>query len=290
MIGARAALAAAVTLLGVAVLIGPRAADPSLAIAAERLVRLRAEVAVEAIDALRAAIQPGLDEARLAAAAVLSADEAPGELLVAAGATIAGADAAAVDARRAWASLNGARGAWRPGLEPLPEPIEAGQLPSIGGQLAAAAPAGDAFVEMRRAAVGLPALLEDAVTALERADPEAASDAVEQARDDHAMVAAWQNAPPSLPVWLGTTDAMISAVEEIVSATQAGDSAAARAAAGDFAALRGEAATADRALRIALSEGGSALTSAPLERLAASLGAIEDARATAAFMAAVRAP
>ena len=96
---------------------------------------------------------------------------------------------------------------------------------------------------------------------------------------------AWETDLPTLPVWIGTTDAMIDAVERILDATRAGDAAAARDAADEFAALADEAATADRALRIALSEGGAALIAAPLERLAAALRSIEGAHASAAAAA-----
>ena len=58
-----------------------------------------------------------------------------------------------------------------------------------------------------------------------------------------------------------------------------------RDAADEFAALADDAATADRALRIALSEGGAALLAAPLERLAAALRSIEGAHASAAGIA-----
>jgi hypothetical protein len=109
---------------------------------------------------------------------------------------------------------------------------------------------------------------------------------VTQARADHALVAAWDVAPATLPVWVETTDAMISAVEQIISASRTGDVASANAAAEAFAALAADAAAADRALRIALGEGGSALTAAPLERLAAALGGIEGVRATTAAIAA----
>jgi hypothetical protein len=149
------------------------------------------------------------------------------------------------------------------------------------------APAADAFVDMRLRSLGLPAELAEAVTALEREDPDTAAAVVERARAGHALVAEWENAPSTVPVWLDTTDAMISAVDALVSATRAGDAAAAAAAGEAFAALADDAATADRALRIALGEGGSALTAAPLERLARALGGIEDARATAAALAAV---
>jgi hypothetical protein len=287
MIGTRATLSVAATVLGLMVLTGPRVADPAVAIGAERLVRVRAEAAVDALDALRAAIQPGLDEARRAAAAVLTADGGTGVRLEAAGATIAGADTAAIAAHRAWDRLNGARAAWRADLAPLPDPIPRGELPSIGDQLRVAAPAAEAFVDMRQRSLGLPAALAEAVTALERGDLDAAADIVEQARADLVLLDEWENAPSTLPVWAGTTNAMISAVGDLISATRAGDAAAAVLAGEAFAGLADEAATADRALRIALSEGGSALTAAPLERLAAALGGIEDARATAAAMAAV---
>ena len=286
MIGTRAVISVAVTLVGLVVLIGPRDADPAAGLAAERLVRERAGVATDALDTLRATIQPGLDGARRAAAAVLSADEPPGSLLVAAGDTIAAADEAAMTARRAVAALNGARSALGHDLAPLAEPIAAGELPSIGAQLAAAAPAADAFFELRLRAGGLPEVLEAALAALDRGDLEAADELVTQARQDHAFVVASEAEPVTLPVWIATTDAMISAMEQIVSATLAGDAAAASAAAEAFRALTDDAATADRALRIAIGEGGSSLTAAPLERLAAALGGIEDMRAATAEIAA----
>ena len=286
MIGTRAALSIGVTLAGLVVLIGPRDAEPAAGIAAERLVRERAQVATEALDQLREAIQPGLDDARRAAAAVLSADEPPGSLLLEAGDTIGAADEAAVAARRAVAGLNGARSALGRDLAPLVEPVAVGELPSIGAQLAAAAPASDAFFELRRRAVGLPETLEAALAALDRGDLEAADELVTQAREDHALVVASDAEPVTLPVWIATTDAMITAMEQIVVATRAGDAAAANAAAEAFQALTDDAATADRALRIALGEGASSLTAPPLERLAAALGGIEDMRATTAEIAA----
>ncbi len=242
-----------------------------------------------ALDALRAAIQPGLDEARAAAAAVLSADDPAGPALLQAGDTLADAENAATDARMAVATLNGARDALQPGTASLPDPIAAGELSSIGAQLAAAAQAADTFLDLRRRADALPRLLDDALAALERGDPDAAAVSVAAARADLDLVSAWEAAPTSLPVWVETTDAMISAMESIVSATREGDSAAAMAAADAFSALAEDAAAADRSLRIALGEGGSALTAAPLERLAAALGGIEDTRATTAAIAAAAA-
>ena len=286
MIGTRAAGSAGATLVGLLLVLGPRAADPALEIAAERLVKARAEEATVALDALRAALQPGLDEGRRAAAAVLSADDPPGPMLIAAGRTIAAAENAARSARRAVAGLNGALSTWRRGSVPVAGQIRAGELDSIGAQLRAAASAADAFAELRRRGTALPATLEEALLALESGDVDAAGAIVARARADHDTVAAWEEPPPTLPVWIDTTDAMISAMETILSATRANEPAAARAAAAAFADLADDAAFADRALRIALGEGGSALTAAPLERLAAALGGIEDARAATAAIAA----
>jgi hypothetical protein len=85
----------------------------------------------------------------------------------------------------------------------------------------------------------------------------------------------------TLPVWIETTNEMIGAVERVIGATREGDATAADEAADDFAALADDAVTADRALRIAIGEAGSAVTAIALERLAASLRAVEDLRAAA---------
>jgi hypothetical protein len=279
MIGTRATASAGLAILAVAALLAPRATDPATEIGAHRVVRQRGADTIAALDALRQAIEPGLDAARVAAAAVVSGDGPPADRIVAAADLIALAEDAVVPARRAVASLSGARIAWRAEADPLPAPIEIGELSSIGAQLRAAGPAGDAFVEIRLRSDGLPAILEDALRALDRRDVAEAERLAARARSDYEAVAAWDTDLPTLPVWLDTTDAMIRAVEEILAAVHDGDPAAASVAAQAFASLREEGATADRALRIALGEGGSALTATPLQRLAAALGRIEDARA-----------
>ncbi len=275
-------LSAGIAVLGLAALVGPYAADPTVDVGAERLVVERAARAVAALDALRKAAQPGLDAARGAAAAVLSGEDPPGAGLEAAATLIASAEVAVAPARRAVADLSAARSAWRPEASRLSEPIAAGTLSSIAEQLRAAGPAADAFADRRRRAVGLPGTLEEALRALDRGSIDEAGRLAAGARADHEAIVAWETDLPTLPVWIETTDAMISSVESIVAATREGDADAARAAADEFAALGDEAATADRALRIALGEGGSALTAAPLERLAAAMRTIEAARSAAA--------
>ena len=282
MIGIRAAVSAAIAVLGLALLLGPVGSDPSAALGAARLVRERAGAAVSALDALRAAVQPGFEAARAAAAGVVSGDEPPSPRLTEAAGLVADAEGAAVGARRAVAALDSARIAWHPDAAVTPQPLAAGALTSIAAQLAAAGPAADSFTDLRARGTGLPGVLGEAIGALERGAVAEAVELTEQARADHDEIVAWETDQPTLPVWIETTDAMIAAVEQILDATQAGDGAAAAEAAAAFAALADDAATADRALRIALSEAGASVTAAPLERLAAALRAIDASRVAAA--------
>jgi hypothetical protein len=281
MIGMRAAASAGAAVIGLVLILGPRTADPSVAPAAEALIRERALAASSALDALRDAMQPGLEAARGAGAAVVSGDEPSGPRIEAAAELIADAERFVAPAHDAVAAFAAARVAWRPGAVPIPEPIASGELASIATQLEAAAPAAAEFADLRQRATALAGVLERAVLALERGDLQEATELTSAARADHDAVVAWETDIPTLPVWIETTDAMIGAVEGILAATRAGDAAAAAAAAEAFAALADEAATADRALRITLSEGGASLTAAPLERLATA------ARVNAAARAAV---
>jgi hypothetical protein len=64
-------------------------------------------------------------------------------------------------------------------------------------------------------------------------------------------------------------------VDRVIDATRRGDAEAADAAASELEAIGADAGTADRALRIALGEGGSAVTGPALAALAAALGQTE---------------
>jgi len=275
-------IAPALVVVGLAFVLGPGIRDPAATIGAERLIRDRAAAAEVALDQLRASVNPGLDAARAAAAGVLSGDDVPSPRIEDAAALIADAEGAVAPARRALSSLASARAAWRPEASQPPQPVAAGELTSIATQLRASARVADAFADIRARGTGLPAVLEQALGALDAGAISEASAHVARARDAHAAIVAWETDLPTLPIWIATTDAMISAVQQIVEATRDGDDATALAAAEAFGAISDDAATADRALRIALSEGGSALTAAPLERLAASIGAIEASRAAVA--------
>lgn len=266
MIGTRLVPAVLVTLIMMPVL-GGGGPDPSIERAARSLVLERAAVANAALIGLEQALAPGLDAARRGSALLVSGDEAPGPELRSAAAVIASADGAAQAARSAVRALEGARRSLGGG-DPVRLELPPGEVGSVAAQLEAAAPAADAFAGMRRRAEGLVARLEGVLAALDDEALDEARTGVGAVRADHDALSAWEVNLVTLPVWLDTTDAMIAAVEAIVEATEAGDRAAALEAADAFAALAGDAAPADRALRIAIGEGGSAVTAAPLMRLA----------------------
>ena len=273
-------IALAVTALTVA--LSPRGADPGLAAVSDRLVAVRADLAEEQIVALEDAVTIALDEARRAGAAVVAGDEAPSTHVHAAAELTAEAENGVQAARSAVANLAAASDARRPG-RPLPAyPTAVGELESIAAQMRASADAADAFAAMRQIATGIPTILDQALAALADGDVDRGSALVARARSDHATIAAWDVDLVTLPVWLETTDAMISAVQHIVDAVRQGDAAAAELAAEEFAALGADAARADRALRIAMGEGGSSVLAPPLERLASVLADIRDARIAAA--------
>ena len=267
MIGIRV-LPTALAVLAVVPLVGGGGPEPSAALAARQLVLDRADAADAALLALERAIAPGLDAARRGSARVVSGDRPPGVELRAASAALASADPAARAAQEAVDALEGARRLVGAGEE-IQLDLPRGEPGSIAAQVEGTAGAADAFAEMRHRAERLVDGLEAALGALEAGSLAEARTLVAAARDDHVALEAWEVELVTLPVWIDTTDAMIGSMETIIDATEAGDDDdAAAAAAREFAALAEEAAPADRALRIALGEGGSAVTAAPLGRLA----------------------
>lgn len=278
MIRMRRAAPAFIVAAGLVAALGPRDPNPALALASERLVEERAVAALEAVDRLAAAVEPALEAGRVAAAALLTGDGGPAPLIERAAELAVAAEERVLAARRRVAEVVASLDAAQAD-HGVPQPVAAGELASAGGQLAAATEAAEAFVDLRRRADGLPGRLEEALASLDEAAVAEARMHVDAARADHAAIVDWETDLATLPVWIDTTDEMISAVEQFVDAVEADDAAGARDAAAAFAALGDDGARADRALRIALGEGGSAILSAPLERLAAVMGGIETTRA-----------
>jgi len=278
MIGTRGIVTAVAGAVALAPLLGAGGPDPSAVIAARALVVQRAMLADRALADLEASIAPALDLARVGAARVVAGGEPPGEALASAGELLEEADPVARRAGEAIRALEGARRTLVVPGPALATPAEPGELGSIGAQLAGTAAAADRFASMRLGAERTLAELEATIRALEAGDLRAANDALRAARADHAAIAAWEIDLLTLPIWVEAAAALLEATTALVHATTAGDPEAAEAAAAEVAAQAGGAATADRALRIAMSEGGAAVTAAPLGRLADLLRRLADAR------------
>ena len=259
-------------------LLGPGGPDPALSRAARSLVVTRGAATLEALDRLEAGLQRGLSAARSGAAAVVAGERGPGDDLARAAEELRSAAPAEDAAHAAVAALDGARLALRPDAAPVDIDFPPGSAASIAAQLEGTVAAADSFVAMRLRAEGLAGILDDAFVALEAGDLATAEDRVRAARDDLQAIEAWDVDFVTLPLWVETTAATVDATERIVRAARAGDADAARDAAEDFAGLRDEAAAADRALRIAIGEGATAVTAAPLERLAEVLRAVQATR------------
>lgn len=279
MIGKRAWVAGAVTMVGVAYCFGAGAPRPEILIEAQRLVAQRAAPAATDLASLAARLDGALEMARDGAARVLSGSEPPGGPLSAAADRLAAAVSSAASASAAVAALEAARRALDPSAPPLPAGLDPATVASIAAQLAGTAPAADEFASMRVRATDVPLALDRALAAVAADDLAAAARAVAAARDDHAALAGWGSGPAALPIWLETAGATIGAVERLVAALRAGDAAAAERAADDFERLAGAATTADRALQLAMSEGAGMVTAAPLSRLVDAIDALAVQRA-----------
>ncbi|HVM25937.1 MAG TPA: hypothetical protein VM253_11125 [Candidatus Limnocylindrales bacterium] len=278
MIGIRAALLGLLGATVTGVALGPGGPDPSVELSANRLVVERGAAAERGLAALEEALAASLESARRGAARIVTGDERPGPHLRTAAAQARDADPIARHAGSALQALAAARRARHPAAASPEPPVGGGELASIAGQLEATAEAGDEFAAMRLRMAEVPAALDAALSALDEGDRGDASRHVEAARTAFADVRAWEVDLVTLPVWIETIGAMIRAVETLVEAVAVGDAALGEQAAEAFAVASDEARVADRALRIAISEGGSAVSAAALGRLARALEAVHAAR------------
>jgi hypothetical protein len=261
----------------------PAAADPAREWGRQRTLVTQAEVAGVALQELARELVPAREAARRGAALVLEGDDPPEPVLDQAAELLEVAGPASAAAVRQMDRLRGMAAAARPGIE-VPIVPEPGQLASIAGQLRQSGDASGPFVERRQAARRTLEHLDDALAALEGGDPQAALPALEAARRARGRLAEWDPAPATLPLWLETTDRMISSAQRIAEATLAGDQAAARQAAREYAAAAEEARRADVSLALSLSEAGSGLTATPLRRMAEALAEVERGRALVASL------
>lgn len=278
MIGTRALASAAGSVLVLASLGG--GPDPAASRHVEELIRERARVALDALDTLASALEPALEAAREGSAFAVQGDDAPGPRLEAAAEAVEGVAVEADDAQRAIAALDGARRARDPDAAALPSVVTTEELAAIAGDLRASATGADAVAEMRRRSSGVLEAIDRSLAALVDGRLDTARAELEAARAEHDALVAAGALSDALPVWLGATDAMITLVTTLIDATEADDPEAAAVASARFAARAEDAATSDRALQIAISEGAESATRPAVARLAGALTAIEGLRAT----------
>jgi hypothetical protein len=273
MIGRRAIASVAAT---AAVCVGgvPSVADPTPAIAGRQLVREARAAAMDAAEVLDSELAAALAAAREAAAVGGDDDPSPGDRLLTAAELVEGALADAEVLDDAVRRLNAARRAADPRASALVAGPTAAELEDIAQELRASASAADAAADLRAETLRVLDELDRALASVADGDVARARDAAAGAAAAHAALRQREATQP-LPVWLDAADAMISAVTSLIAATDRRDAGAAAAARADIAALGERAATADRALDIALAETAGAATTAPLTSLASALASLD---------------
>jgi len=277
MIGSGAARGLLATIvLGATLCLRPAAAaaaDPPAQVARDGAVHDAAREATAGVVALSDVLDAARDAARRGSALVISGDQDPAPELVAAAAALEGGADLATRAQADMRALAGILASVDPGTEPPALAVSAPTLLGIASQLRESAASATAFVERRHASEETLAALGSALGALEAGDLDGAEVALRTAREAQNTVAAWESPPPELSIWLETTSAMLSAADRIVVALRAGDPEDAGAAGVDYHEAASRAALADRALALAIAEGGGAVTATVLLRIA---GALED--------------
>ena len=261
---------AAVSIVGLALILGASAPRPEVGRGARAAVVDAADRTLEAIDRLESELAPAVEAAREGSARVVAGDEDPSERIAAAADAIRAAASSATEVRAAIADLNRARIALDPDAPLLPPAPDAAELASIADQLGDAAGAGASFAEARQRAEAVADGLVDALDSVSEGNVDEAQEQLLSGSDAVDGMRAWEDDAQALSVWIDTVDAMIRAMQRLVEAVRTNDAEAA------FADASEGAAEADRALRIGLGEAGSALTSVPNVRLADALAALDE--------------
>lgn len=261
-------------------------ADPANEAERQAWLRATAGHADTELERLLSRLEAALDPARRGSALVVSGQDPPGPALEAAAAVLEGAHGEATAVAAAMVDLRGTLACVRPEAIAVSGPgISASDLDSMAGQLRSAAAAAGPFVDRRWAAEATLTGLADALAALDRNDPASALPALDKADAALAEVAAWHEPPPSLPYWVATTGALLTAARAIAAAALAGDVAAAAIAGEAYRVAAERAGPADRALALAMAEAGSAISATPLRRLAGALKDVTELRGTLKSMA-----
>jgi hypothetical protein len=245
----------------------PAQADPPAVAALGARIAADRTTALSAVDALQHQVTAAIDEARQGAALATQDGDQPGPHLEAAGRILARTNALEATLRASLRRLAGDL-AIRGDREAPRLDIGTGEISAIAGQMASSAPAANGFQRMHLATRTTLERLDAALAALTRHDPPGALAALDQADAAFAVVREWPGQLDTLPVWIDTTGNLLAAVRALAVATRDGDTAAVDRAAEAYRAAAEEARKADLALAIAVAEGASTVTSAPLSAAA----------------------
>lgn len=263
--------------LGTILALGATDRGPGTSVAYQAQLADTANAAEAALSDLAAALDAALDAARSGAATTVSGDVPPSASFQAAAERLEVAAPLADDAARRLARVAGMLAIG--GEHDAPQLFLAGpDLASISAQLRATGDAADAFADMRHASRSVLDQLRGALAAITRDDRAAATSALDAATAALAEVRAWPGALATLPFWTRTVHRLLRALRDVVAARVDGDAAAERHGLAAYRRAAQEASRADRALAIALSEGGGAVAQPALARLADAVGKVAAAR------------
>jgi len=254
-------------------------ADPPLAVGRGEQLAAAASAANDALVRLSEVLAEALDRARRGAARTVAGDRPPATELLAAAQGLE-ADAATGDAaRRALEALAGTAASVDPGARVPALSYSGPELLEIAAQLRSIAEAATLFVERRNATATVVAALGAGVAALDANQPDVALDRLDAAVEPLASLEGWSERPPLLRYWMTIVGRLLDAARGIAVATIDGDPVAAAVAAVRYREAGALAGGADNALAVALAEEASAVSAAPLRRLAALAGEAADLRA-----------
>jgi hypothetical protein len=249
----------------VALLFGARPADPATADPV-RLAALRRVAAAQAAEAdaalheVQDLMDEGLLEAGRGQAAVLGGDEDPAAIMDRAALPF---EAAASPIDVAYAALTDLAWTLRV-LDPEGTPpvltLRGGDMVALGAQWRATGLPLSAAADLRRAAEATLEALGDALAALARDDAAGALEAVAEAETALEVVRALDDELATMPFWIDTVEALISATSDIAQAVLAGDPIALAEAQAAYDAAAADATRADQALAIALGEEAARIT------------------------------
>lgn len=279
-------VAALAVLVVVCVLFGAApsdtAPDPLRVAALLRRAEAQAAEADEILLEAETLMRTGSRDAGRAQAAVLAGDVDPATYADSAAMSFEAAAAPIDDAHDPLVALGWTLRALHSETTPPTLGLTGSDLLAIGAQWRATALPLSDLADLRQAAEATLGSLGDALAALEGDDLDAALAALDDAEGSLALVRGFETDLSTLPFWIETVDALLTATGDIARAAQAGDAEAVARAQAAFDLAAEDAGRADQALTIALGEATTQITAAASAATAEALHAVEATRAALA--------